>query len=321
MEELKGLIEQWGAVHAKLETTLRSISTKMRNAVMGEYISTFYGKHTSAITTEIFEKTKVELKSVQDIILRGDKNLFEYNIKIEEMLLSYFEEKIASANPGVLANNVDNYCTNCYSLIKKYRDEFKGKNDNIPLAYLTKYINSSKTKNEIEESSKDEEPLYSTDDTTRNKLRKVNKRIADLLVKKGLNGSLISNIYRKRYVFYGTTKDHQNMLALRTQGMAKSTELFDVMDETELLHHLNISVELLSYLKNPKSKDARAEAIEQKMLFLAVQEAREVLKNEGIEPIQYKNKYIELKKDKTKKIEPKKETPKTEETAQVSFFD
>jgi hypothetical protein len=300
MSNIEGLINQWSSTHSELETLLYSVSENLRKACFGGYIRGFYDKSTSDIVEIIKTKTGVEILSIKGIILKGDENLLKYHLKIDERLLNYFKQNGMLENPTRFQS--DEYRRDAYYTSLGFgadaRDEFKKEFKYIPLTYLTNHLKSVRDvnkSNQMVNVSTLENSIYNSDDSTRNKLKKVNKKITEILFNMKYNQFSIFNILRQRYVFYGVDCTQEEIIKARTVGTGKNPDqLFDIMDELELAHHLNISVKILAYLMSIKNKIVSEKEIEEKVRTIAINEAIIVCNIEGIKPIDYKNKLEKL---------------------------
>lgn len=175
---------------------------------------------------------------------------------------------------------------------RDFRTIFKDEFTNIPLTYLVKHLQSLDNK----EISETYNQIYDPNDSTRDKLKKVNKKIQEILFNMNYNKYTVADILRERYSFYGNKININYIKEQRLGDPSKSiSQLYDKMDEIELAHHLNISVEILKYLSKINKDFISNHEIEETVRIIALKEAIDVYKNEGILPINYQNKKEKVK--------------------------
>lgn len=317
MKNVDNLSKQWLDTHEKLENLLNDISERLRIACFGGYIRGFYDKSSKDVYSYIKSKTNQDIFSIKGLALAGDEKLLEYLIVIEKRLYDYYinmdmkNYKDRYQNAETRKNGYDI----AFRFAKTARDDFKKKNSYIPLTYLVKHLQSlqkdDSKKVPHKENLKPVEEIYDQNDSTREKLKKVNKRLSKELFDMRINNVAIFNILRQRYVFYGVGKTQDELIEARFGNSSKKTnQLFDLMGEIELAHHLNISVNMLSYLIQTKGYFVPTKELEERMRTFAINEAIDVYKKEQMNPIDYDNEIIPTKA-RQKRINP----------GQISIFD
>lgn len=317
MNNRNELVKQWLDIHQKLENLLNEISEKLRIACFGGYIRGFYDKSSKDVYSHIKSKTNSDILSIKGLALASDEKLLEYLIIIEKRLYDYYDKmemkkyKDRYQNTETRKNGYDI----AFRFAKTARDDFKKVNGHVPLTYLVKYLGSTQKDNSKiiphNEEPKLNEEIYDQNDSTREKLKKVNKQLSKKLFDMSISSEIIPDILRQRYVFYGVGKTQDQLIKARFGNQhKKSDRLFDMMSEIELAHHLNISVNMLSYLIRAKDYFIPIQELKERMRTFAINEAIDVYQKEHIRPIDYENETPQAKA-RQKKIT----------TGQISIFD
>ncbi len=305
MDRLDIVRSIWVEKNHLTEDLLYKVSGDIRKACYGGVMRGFYGKSTKDLSQIILDKTGIKVNSIKEIIQLGDEYLLSCHTNIERRIYKDLVEKGLKDNPARF-RMINNYQSQMYdygiSVGKRAKDYFKIINEhhNIPRTYLIRYLESLKDFHSIpaiKVEFKLDESIYNPDDSIREKLKKVNKKIDTILFSMLYNCSsnvmIVSEIKRQRYEsFYGIGLTQQELLKERTTKKSVK-QLFDVMDDAELAHHLNISVEILSYLKKNQNKYIKVVDMIEKVRAIAFNEALEVSRKEGIKPSDYQQLYIE----------------------------
>lgn len=296
---------RWTQKRDITEKLLYGVSQKIRNACYSGVIRGFYDESRTNLSNIILEKTGFETKTIKDIILLGDVRLLDCHTDIERRIYEDLKNKGFDTNPERFRAIV-NYNSDIYdygiNVGKRARTYFKTINEhhNIPKTYLINYLKSLRESLSIPTVKvvfKLDEPIYKPEDSIRDKLKGVNKCINRILFGILSNvpskETIISKIKRQRYIsFYGIDITQQQLIDERTTKKSVK-QLFDVMDDRELAHHLNISTEILSFLMAKQNQYITIAEMIDRVRAIAFKEALEVHKKEGIKPIDYQQQYIE----------------------------